>query len=188
MIVERRRRARRHAARPPDGIALEGNSSSPKCGRTRLISPTSRSASSSSSAAANTSSSCPGGTVAGHFGLAVTDYAHSTAPNRRFPDLIIQRLVKAALAAGSPPYSNDELAGPRPALHRPGGGGEEGRAPGRQVRRRHAPRPGSARRSTPSVTGARQGHLGAPAEAGGRGPPRAGIRKAEGRRPAEGRS
>jgi exoribonuclease-2 len=52
----------------------------------------------------------PGGTVAGHFGLAVTDYAHSTAPNRRFPDLIIQRLVKAALAGGPPPYSNDELA------------------------------------------------------------------------------
>jgi VacB/RNase II family 3'-5' exoribonuclease len=52
----------------------------------------------------------PGGTVAGHFGLAVTDYAHSTAPNRRFPDLIIQRLVKAALAGAPPPYSDDELA------------------------------------------------------------------------------
>lgn len=51
----------------------------------------------------------PGGTVAGHFGLAVTDYAHSTAPNRRFPDLLIQRLVKAAAAGSKPPYSNDEL-------------------------------------------------------------------------------
>ena len=51
----------------------------------------------------------PGGTVAGHFGLAVTDYAHSTAPNRRFPDLLIQRLVKAAAAGSQPPYTNDEL-------------------------------------------------------------------------------
>jgi exoribonuclease-2 len=52
----------------------------------------------------------PGGSVAGHFGLAVTDYAHSTAPNRRFPDLLIQRLVKAAAAGSKPPYGNDELA------------------------------------------------------------------------------
>jgi VacB/RNase II family 3'-5' exoribonuclease len=51
----------------------------------------------------------PGGDVAGHFGLAVKDYAHSTAPNRRFPDLLIQRLLKAALAGSKPPYSNDEL-------------------------------------------------------------------------------
>jgi VacB/RNase II family 3'-5' exoribonuclease len=51
----------------------------------------------------------PGGSVAGHFGLAVVDYAHSTAPNRRFPDLLIQRLVKAAAAGAKPPYSNDEL-------------------------------------------------------------------------------
>ena len=52
----------------------------------------------------------PGGTVAGHFGLAVTDYAHSTAPNRRYPDLLIQRLVKAAAAGVKPPYGDDELA------------------------------------------------------------------------------
>jgi VacB/RNase II family 3'-5' exoribonuclease len=51
----------------------------------------------------------PGGTVAGHFGLAVADYAHSTAPNRRFPDLLIQRLLKAALAGAAPTYRNDEL-------------------------------------------------------------------------------
>ena len=51
----------------------------------------------------------PGGSVAGHFGLAVKDYAHSTAPNRRFPDLITQRLLKAAVAGRARPYENDEL-------------------------------------------------------------------------------
>jgi VacB/RNase II family 3'-5' exoribonuclease len=51
----------------------------------------------------------PGGTSAGHFGLAVKDYAHSTAPNRRYPDLLSQRLVKAALAGSPAPYVIDEL-------------------------------------------------------------------------------
>jgi exoribonuclease-2 len=51
----------------------------------------------------------PGGSVAGHFGLAVEDYAHSTAPNRRYPDVITQRLLKAAMAGHSVPYENDEL-------------------------------------------------------------------------------
>ncbi len=51
----------------------------------------------------------PGGAQIGHFGLAVQDYTHSTAPNRRFPDLITLRMVKAALVGQPPPYSNAEL-------------------------------------------------------------------------------
>jgi exoribonuclease-2 len=48
--------------------------------------------------------------VQGHFGLATQDYAHSTAPNRRFADLVTQRVVKAMLAGEAPPYSDEELA------------------------------------------------------------------------------
>jgi exoribonuclease-2 len=52
----------------------------------------------------------PGDPEQGHFGLAVQDYTHSTAPNRRFADIVTQRLLKAFVAGVPGPYSDDELA------------------------------------------------------------------------------
>jgi len=51
----------------------------------------------------------PGAAPIGHFGLAVRDYTHSTAPNRRFPDLITSRMLKATLAASAAPYNLADL-------------------------------------------------------------------------------
>jgi VacB/RNase II family 3'-5' exoribonuclease len=53
----------------------------------------------------------PGDPKQGHFGLAVEDYTHSTAPNRRFADVVTQRLIKVVLDGKPGPYSDDELAG-----------------------------------------------------------------------------
>ncbi len=51
----------------------------------------------------------PGSVSPGHFGLAVKDYTHSTAPNRRYPDIITQRLLKSAISGSAIPYSTEQL-------------------------------------------------------------------------------
>jgi exoribonuclease R len=52
----------------------------------------------------------PGDPEQGHFGLAVQDYTHSTAPNRRYADVVTQRLIKSVLDGKPRPYSDNDLA------------------------------------------------------------------------------
>ena len=93
----------------------------------------------------------PGDPDHGHFGLAVEDYTHSTAPNRRFADLVTQRLVKAVLAGQPSPYSDDELARIARELHAEGRRVAQGRARDVEADRGGGDEPAeSASCSTPS--------------------------------------
>ena len=107
---EDRRGPGRAAAAGSGREARWRSSSSSSARRTRCAFPISRWPSSRRWARANTWSRRRDEPSIGHFGLAVKDYTHSTAPNRRFPDLITHRLVKAALAGAPAAYTRDELA------------------------------------------------------------------------------
>ena len=87
----------------------------------------------------------------GHFGLAVDDYSHTTAPNRRYADLVMQRLLKATLAGASAPYHAEELDAIADAMHGDGERRAEGRANDAESRCGNAARAVAwARRSTRS--------------------------------------
>ena len=93
----------------------------------------------------------PGDPGQGHFGLAVEDYTHSTAPNRRFADLVTQRLVKAVLAGQPAPYTRRRAGARSRQLHAQGKRLAQSRARDVQAdRRRGDERAESARSSTPS--------------------------------------
>ena len=100
---------------------------------------------------ASTCVEVPGRPSAGHFGLAVRDYTHSTAPNRRFPDLVTQRLLKAALAGQRLPTTTTSSSDLPRHCTRAGGRRQQGRAAGAQVGGGAAARsPASASASTAS--------------------------------------
>jgi VacB/RNase II family 3'-5' exoribonuclease len=107
-IVELAAELKEQLPAAPDAVALEGFLTRRRAAHRKSL-PTFPCPSSSSSGAVNTRSISPAARLPGHFALAVKDYTHSTAPNRRFPDLITQRLLKAALAGAPLPYTIPEL-------------------------------------------------------------------------------
>ena len=88
-------------------------------------------------------------TDAGHFGLAVADYVHSTAPNRRFPDLVTQRMLRATWLREPAPYADDVLAGIAAHCTERGERGAQGRAHDAEDGRRGAARRARRRQLRP---------------------------------------